>query len=82
VPRSALDSGRWSRPGGFDIRVATPGDATAMCTVQARAWLVTYPSEELGITREVLRRHLEGEHGERIAGRIAWTRMRIEGHAT
>jgi GNAT superfamily N-acetyltransferase len=68
--------------GGFDIRVATPDDATAICTVQARTWLATYPSEELGITREGLRRHLEGEHGERIADRIAWTRMRIEAHAT
>ena len=67
--------------GGFDICVATPDDATAICTVQTRTWLVTYPSEELGITREGLRRHLEGEHGERIADRIAWTRMRIEGHA-
>ena len=67
--------------GGFDIRVATPDDATAICTVQTRTWLVTYPSEELGITREGLRRHLEGEHGERIADRIAWTRMRIEGYA-
>ena len=67
--------------GGFDIRVATPDDATAICTVQTRTWLATYPSEEFGITREGLRRHLEGEHGERIADRIAWTRMRVEGHA-
>jgi hypothetical protein len=67
--------------GGFDIRVATPDDATAICTVQTRTWLATYPSEELGITREGLRRHLEGEHGERIADRIARTRMRIEGRA-
>jgi GNAT superfamily N-acetyltransferase len=65
---------------GFDIRVATPADAAAICAVQARTWLATYPSEDLGITREGLRRHLEGEDGERIADRITWTRMRIEGH--
>ena len=66
---------------GFDIRVATPADAAAICAVQARTWLATYPSEDIGITREGLRRHLEGEDGERIADRIRWTRMRIEGHA-
>ena len=66
---------------GFDVRVATPADAAAIRAVQARTWLATYPSEELGITREGLRRHLEGEKGERIADRITWTRMRIEAHA-
>ena len=62
--------------------MATPADAAAIRSVQAQTWLATYPSEELGITREGLRQHLEGEHGERIADRIAWTRMRIEAHAT
>jgi GNAT superfamily N-acetyltransferase len=66
---------------GFDIRLATPADAAAVCAVQARTWLATYPSEEHGITREGLRRHLEGEDGQRIADRITWTRMRIEAHA-
>jgi GNAT superfamily N-acetyltransferase len=63
------------------IRVATPGDAAAIRSVQAQTWLATYPDAELGITREGLRRHLEGEHGERIAERIVRTRMRIEVHA-
>jgi GNAT superfamily N-acetyltransferase len=65
---------------GFGIRAATPPDAADICTVQARTWLATYPNEELGITREGLRRHLEGKDGERIADRITWTRMRIEEH--
>jgi GNAT superfamily N-acetyltransferase len=61
-----------------EIRVAAPADAAAIRSVQARTWLATYPNAELGITREGLRRYLEGEDGERIADRIAWTRRRIE----
>jgi GNAT superfamily N-acetyltransferase len=61
--------------------VAAPGDAAAIRSVQAQTWLATYPNAELGITREGLRRHLEGENGERIADRIARTRNRIEVHA-
>jgi hypothetical protein len=72
-------------PGGLsgraDIRVATPADAAAIRSVQARTWLATYPNTELGITREGLRRHLEGENGEKIAERISRTRKRIEAHA-
>ena len=67
--------------GRADIRVATPADAAGIRSVQAQTWLATYPSAELGITREGLRRHLEGEDGERIADRITRTRMRIEAHA-
>ena len=72
-------------PGGSsgraDIRAATPGDAAAIRSVQARTWLATYPNTELGITRDGLRRYLEGENGEKIAERIARTRTRIEAHA-
>jgi GNAT superfamily N-acetyltransferase len=53
--------------GGIDVRVAVPDDAPAIRSVQARTWLATYPNPELGITREGLRRYLEGEDGERIA---------------
>lgn len=65
-----------------EIRVAVPADAAAIRSVQARTWLATYTNTELGITREGLRRYLDGEHGERIADRIAWTRRRIEMRAT
>ena len=67
---------------GLRIRLAAPADAAAICAVQARTWLATYPSEEHGITREGLRRHLEGEDGERIADRITRTRKRIEARVT
>jgi len=62
------------------IQVATPADAAAIRSVQAQTWLATYPNAELGITREGLRRFLEGENGERIAGRVERTRQRIEAH--
>jgi GNAT superfamily N-acetyltransferase len=65
----------------FDIRGATPDDAAAIQSVQAQTWLATYPNAELGITREGLRRHLEGEHGERIAERIDRTWQRLSAHA-
>ena len=65
----------------FDIRGATPDDAAAIWSVQAQTWLATYPNDELGISREGLRRHLEGEHGERIAERIDRTRLRLAAHA-
>ena len=72
-------------PGGSSgragIRVATPTDAAAIRSVQARTWLATYPNAELGITRDGLRRYLEGENGEKIAERITRTRRRIEAHA-
>jgi GNAT superfamily N-acetyltransferase len=64
-----------------DIRAATPADAIAIRSVQAQTWLATYPNAELGITREGLRRFLEGENGERIAERVERTRRRIEAHA-
>ena len=70
--------------GGFSarlgIRAATPADAAAIRSVQARTWLATYPNTELRITREGLRRHLEGADGEKIADRITRTRQRIEAH--
>lgn len=61
-----------------DIRYATPDDAAAIRAVQAETWMATYPNEELGITREGLRRHLEGASGEKIADKIARIRKRIE----
>jgi GNAT superfamily N-acetyltransferase len=67
--------------GGIDVRVAVPDDAPAIRSVQARTWLATYPNPELGITREGLRRYLEGEDGERIAERIARIRQRLAAHA-
>lgn len=63
------------------MRVAVPDDAPAIRSVQARTWLATYPNPELGITREGLRRHLEGEDGERIAERTARIRQRLAAHA-
>ena len=65
----------------FHIRDAGPDDAAAIRSVRAQTWLATYPNAELGITREGLRRHLEGEHGERIAGHIDRTRQRLSAHA-
>lgn len=67
--------------GGFDVRVAVPDDAAAVRSVQAQTWLATYPNPELGITREGLRRYLEGEDGERIAERIARARQRLVAQA-
>jgi hypothetical protein len=67
--------------GGIDVRVAVPDDAPAIRSVQARTWLATYPNPELGITREGLRRYLEGEDGERIAERIARIRQRLSAQA-
>ena len=61
--------------------MATPADAAAIRSVQAQTWLATYPNAGLGITREGLRRFLEGENGERIADRVQRTRQRIEAHA-
>lgn len=65
----------------FDIHDATPDDAAAIQSVQAETWLATYPNAELGIMREGLRRHLEGEHGERLVERIDRTRQRLSAHA-
>jgi GNAT superfamily N-acetyltransferase len=73
-----VDAGEPSGRAG--IRVATPADAAAIRSVQAQTWLATYPNAELGITREGLRHFLEGENGERIAGRVERTRQRIEAH--
>ena len=67
-------------PGEASIRVAIPADAAAVRSVQAQTWLATYPNAELGITREGLRRFLEGESGERVAVRVERTRQRIEAH--
>lgn len=63
---------------GIAIRPAASGDAEDIIAVTVATWLATYPNNELGITVEALRRHLEGEAGEKIAERIARTRLRIE----
>src|SRR5215469_12782025 len=68
--------------GRLDIRLATPEDAAAIWSVQAEGWMATYPNEGLGITREGLRRHLEGGSGEKIASRVAWIKERIESEAS
>jgi GNAT superfamily N-acetyltransferase len=67
-----------ARAGQPYVRPAVPEDAAAIRVVQARTWLATYPDEALGITREGLRQHLEGSAGEKIAGRAAQIRDRIE----
>ena len=76
-----MESGGSGSGGSADIRVAGPDDAAAIRSVQAETWLATYPNSALGITRAGLRRFLEGEDGERIAERIARTRIRLERHA-
>ncbi len=64
--------------GQADIRYAIPEDAAAIRAVQAETWMATYPNEELGITREGLRLHLEGASGAKMAERIARIKKRIE----
>jgi ribosomal protein S18 acetylase RimI-like enzyme len=60
------------------VRPAVPDDAAAIRMVQAETWMATYPNEALGITREGLRRHLEGSAGEKIAERVSGIRERID----
>jgi ribosomal protein S18 acetylase RimI-like enzyme len=64
------------------IRFARPDDAAAIRAVQAETWIATYPNEELGITRDGLRQHLEGAHGEKIAAGVARIRKHIESEAS
>jgi len=60
------------------IRPAVPEDAEDVSNVNVVTWLATYPNDELGITAELLRQHLEGAAGERTAGRIARIRRALE----
>lgn len=60
------------------IRPAVTEDAEGISGVNVETWLATYPNDELGITAELLRLHLEGAAGERTAGRIARIRRSIE----
>lgn len=68
--------------GRLDIRLATPEDAAAIWSVQAEGWMATYPNEGHGITRDGLRRHLEGGSGEKIASRVVRIKERIESEAS
>jgi GNAT superfamily N-acetyltransferase len=61
-----------------EIRPAVPDDAAAIRMVQAETWIATYPNEDLGLTPQGLRQHLEGESGEKIAERTARIRARLE----
>jgi GNAT superfamily N-acetyltransferase len=67
-----------SGPADLTIRPAVPSDSEAISAVNAETWLATYPNEGLGITAQVLRLHVEGETGEKIAERNARIRNRIE----
>jgi GNAT superfamily N-acetyltransferase len=59
------------------IRPAVPEDAQGISRVNVETWLATYPNDELGITAELLRLHLEGAAGEKTAGRVARIRRSI-----
>lgn len=47
------------RPPEFTVRLATPGDADRIAEIQYDSWLETYPSEELDLTVEDLRKQLD-----------------------
>ena len=59
------------------IRPAVPEDAEGITRVNVETWLATYPNDELGITAELLRLHLEGAAGEKAAERVARFRRGI-----
>ena len=59
------------------IRPAVPEDAEGISRVNVETWLATYPNDELGITAELLRLHLEGAAGEKAAERVARFRRGI-----
>jgi len=59
------------------IRPAVPEDAEGISRVNVETWLATYPDDELGITAELLRLHLEGPAGEKAAERVARFRRGI-----
>lgn len=61
----------------FTIRPAVPEDAEGISRVNMATWLATYPNDELGITAELLRVHLEGPAGEKAAERVARFRRGI-----
>jgi ribosomal protein S18 acetylase RimI-like enzyme len=60
------------------VRPAVPDDAEGVSRVNVQTWLATYPNDELGITAELLRVHLEGATGEKTAAKIARIRRSIE----
>jgi ribosomal protein S18 acetylase RimI-like enzyme len=49
---------------------ATPADAEGLVNVHGKAWIDTYPNEELGITPEAIRIRVEGEHGELLPEKV------------
>lgn len=60
------------------IRPAVPEDAEGISRVNVETWLATYPNDELGITAELLRLHLEGAAGENATARVVRFRRGIE----
>jgi ribosomal protein S18 acetylase RimI-like enzyme len=59
------------------IRPAVNEDAGGISRVNVQTWLATYPNDELGITAELLRLHLEGPAGEKAVERVARFRRGI-----
>ncbi len=59
------------------INRATPADAETIVAIRSQAWLSIYPRSSLGITKADILRHIEGEHGQRLAATIAHWRNRI-----
>ena len=59
------------------MRFALPADAEAIRLIQADGWLTTYTNSQIGLTSEMIRWHLEGADGEKIAPRIERIRSRI-----
>jgi ribosomal protein S18 acetylase RimI-like enzyme len=59
------------------VRPAVPEDAEGISRVNVATWLATYPNDELGITAELLRLHLQGAAGETATERVARFRRGI-----
>jgi ribosomal protein S18 acetylase RimI-like enzyme len=60
------------------VELAKTEDSEAIFNVQRLTWLNTYPNLEAGITKEDVRRRIEGEHGELIPVKIERLRKRVE----
>ena len=60
------------------VEPARPDDAEAVFNVQRLTWLDTYPNDEAGITKEDIRKRIEGEHGELIPKKIERWKSGIE----
>lgn len=55
-----------------EIVRAVPDDAEIICDIRDRAWLDTYPNEELGISSDDIRVNAQGREGEFVPRRIAF----------